>query len=115
MSTTSPFIRIHPADNVVIARKQLLGGTNLAGENVAVIGLVLDSHGAPLPGEPIIARAYQEHGEVRSEAPLPMRPLGARLRVAPNHTCLTAAAHDRYHVVDGGDEVLAVWDRVNGW
>ncbi|RYH14418.1 MAG: DSD1 family PLP-dependent enzyme, partial [Alphaproteobacteria bacterium] len=40
---------------------------------------------------------------------------GARLRVAPNHCCLTAAAHDRYHVVDGGEEVLAVWDRVNGW
>ena len=38
-----------------------------------------------------------------------------RLRVAPNHTCLTAAAHDRYHVVDGGNEVVAVWERVNGW
>jgi D-serine deaminase-like pyridoxal phosphate-dependent protein len=35
--------------------------------------------------------------------------------VAPNHTCLTVAAHDRYYVVDGGDEVIAVWDRVNGW
>ena len=42
-------------------------------------------------------------------------PIGARLRVAPNHTCLTAAAHDRYHVVDGGQEVIATWDRVNGW
>ena len=78
-------------------------------------GLVLGRDGAPLPGEPSIARAYQEHGEVRSEAPLPMLPLGARLRVAPNHCCLTAAAHDRYHVVDGGEEVLAVWGRVNGW
>ena len=41
--------------------------------------------------------------------------LGARVRVAPNHACLAAAAHDRYHVVDGGERVLAVWDRVNGW
>jgi hypothetical protein len=28
---------------------------------------------------------------------------------------MTAAAHDRYHVVEGGDEVVAVWTRVNGW
>ena len=28
---------------------------------------------------------------------------------------MTAAAHDRYFVVDGGEEVVAVWPRVNGW
>ena len=42
-------------------------------------------------------------------------PVGTRLRVAPNHVCMTAAMYDRYHVVDGGDEVVAVWDRINGW
>lgn len=78
-------------------------------------GLVLDRAGQPTLGEATIARAYQEHGEVRGDAPLPMLPLGTRLRVAPNHCCLTAAAHDRYHVVDGGEQVIAVWDRVNGW
>ena len=73
--------------------------------------------GQPLPGEPMVARAYQEHGEVHAEAPLPFDrlPIGARLRVVPNHSCLTAAAHDRYHVVEGGREVIAIWDRVNGW
>jgi D-serine deaminase-like pyridoxal phosphate-dependent protein len=44
-----------------------------------------------------------------------MLPIGTKLRVAPNHTCLTAAAFDRYHVVDGSREVIAVWDRINGW
>ncbi len=78
-------------------------------------GLVLDRLGRPSLGEAIIARAYQEHGEVRNDAPMPALPLGTRLRVAPNHCCLTAAAHDRYHVVDGNDAVIAVWDRVNGW
>ncbi len=80
-------------------------------------GLVLDLDGRPLPGPAIVKRAYQEHGEVQSAAPLPFAalPIGARLRVAPNHTCLTAAAHDRYHVVDGGRDVIAVWDRVNHW
>jgi len=28
---------------------------------------------------------------------------------------MTAAAHDRYYVVEGQDEVVAVWPRVNGW
>jgi altronate hydrolase len=40
----SPVIRIHPADNVVIARRQLLGGTMLAGEGVTVAGLVPPGH-----------------------------------------------------------------------
>jgi len=80
-------------------------------------GLMLDRDGRPTFGEAIVIRTHQEHGEVRGDAPLPFDrlPVGARVRVAPNHTCLTAAAHDRYHVVDGGQEVIAVWDRVNGW
>jgi D-serine deaminase-like pyridoxal phosphate-dependent protein len=80
-------------------------------------GLMLDLDGRPSFGEAIVARTHQEHGEVRGEAPLPFDrlPVGALVRIAPNHTCLTVAAHDRYHVVDGGREVLAVWDRVNGW
>jgi len=28
---------------------------------------------------------------------------------------MTAAAHDRYFVVDGDQRVVAVWHRVNGW
>jgi D-serine deaminase-like pyridoxal phosphate-dependent protein len=82
-------------------------------------GLVLDLDGRPAfgGGGAVVARTYQEHGEVHADAKLPFDrlPIGARLRVAPNHTCLTAAAHERYHVVDGGREVVAVWDRVNYW
>ena len=40
-----PTIRIHPADNVVIARRQLLGGTALADEGgLTVAGLVPPGH-----------------------------------------------------------------------
>ena len=43
--TTSTTIRIHPADNVVIARRQLLGGTALADEGgLVVTGLVPPGH-----------------------------------------------------------------------
>jgi altronate hydrolase len=41
---SSPAIRIHPADNVVIARRQLLGGTVLAEEGITVAGLVPPGH-----------------------------------------------------------------------
>ena len=40
----SPFVRIHATDNVVIARRQLLGGTVLADEGVTVAGLVPPGH-----------------------------------------------------------------------
>ncbi|MGE0153063.1 MAG: alanine racemase [Reyranellaceae bacterium] len=63
----------------------------------------------------------QEHGFVGSPRPLPLDrlALGTRLRVLPNHACITAAAYGRYHVIDGefdgGRTVVDVWDRVNGW
>jgi altronate hydrolase len=42
--SNSPAIRIHAADNVVIARRQLLGGTVLAEEGITVAGLVPPGH-----------------------------------------------------------------------
>lgn len=80
-------------------------------------GLVLDSQGRQSLGEAIVERANQEHGVVAAPTPLPFDRLnvGTLVRVAPNHVCMTAAAYDRYHVVDGGDAVIDVWGRVNGW
>jgi D-serine deaminase-like pyridoxal phosphate-dependent protein len=77
-------------------------------------GRVLDLDGRPL-GEAIVTRVHQEHGEVRGAGlPLDRLPVGALVRVAPNHVCLTAAAHDRFHVIEGG-RVVAEWGRVNHW
>jgi D-serine deaminase-like pyridoxal phosphate-dependent protein len=83
-------------------------------------GLVLDLAGNRAYGETLVRRAYQEHGVIEPDPLLPgdmtaELHVGDKLRIAPNHTCMTAAAHDRYHVVDGGDEVIAVWPRINGW
>lgn len=79
-------------------------------------GLALDRQGNRTLGEAIVRRTYQEHGMIELDPMHPVElPVGARLRIAPNHTCMTAAAHDRYHVVDGTDEVVAIWPRVNGW
>jgi len=44
LTRASLTIRLHPNDDVVIARTQLVGGTLLAGENVTVSGLVPPGH-----------------------------------------------------------------------
>jgi len=88
-------------------------------EHDAGYGLVWDIGAKPVYGELRIERAYQEHGVAAGDGstPLPFDQLavGTKVRIAPNHACLTAAAYDCYYVVDGGDEVVAVWDRINGW
>jgi D-serine deaminase-like pyridoxal phosphate-dependent protein len=79
-------------------------------------GLVLDIDGKPTMGRSLVVRAYQEHGVVALDPAVPTKlAIGAKLRVAPNHTCMTVAAHDRYFVTDGSSDVVAVWPRVNGW
>jgi altronate hydrolase len=58
----NPVIRIHPNDDVVIARQQLLGGTRLASEGITVSGLVPPGHKiavrAIAAGEPV--RRYNQ-------------------------------------------------------
>ncbi|HEX8126074.1 MAG TPA: alanine racemase [Allosphingosinicella sp.] len=70
--------------------------------------------GAPLGLD--IGSTNQEHGLVPAgEADFERLPIGSQVRIAPNHACMTAAAHEGYHVVEGGTEVLGVWARCNGW
>ncbi len=80
-------------------------------------GLVCESDsGRPIPGLRVHL-VNQEHGFVTAEEPLPFErlPVGAKVRILPNHSCITAAAHDRYHVTDGGSEIVTTWSRCNGW
>ena len=80
-------------------------------------GEVWDISGHESFGRCIVQRVYQEHGVVTSDRQLPFDKLtiGRKVRIGPNHACITAAAHDRYYVVDGGVNVVAEWDRINGW
>jgi D-serine deaminase-like pyridoxal phosphate-dependent protein len=45
--------------------------------------------------------------------PLGRLAVGEKLRILPNHSCLTAALFDRYHVVRGEDVVdeWTIWRR----
>ncbi|WP_395704252.1 UxaA family hydrolase [Aquabacterium sp.] len=66
-------IRIHPADNVVIARRQLLGGTAVEGEGVVVQGLVPPGHKlavrAIAAGEPVLRYGQVIGAAMQSIAP----------------------------------------------
>ncbi|MEQ8457684.1 MAG: alanine racemase [Sandaracinaceae bacterium] len=72
-------------------------------------GEVTDLDGRPLGR---VVSTNQEHGHVVGEAPLDLA-VGAQLWVWPNHACITAAMHDRYHVVEAG-RVVAEWPRLPG-
>jgi D-serine deaminase-like pyridoxal phosphate-dependent protein len=80
-------------------------------------GLVCDLDGRPLE-DFILVGANQEHGIMarRSGAvggPLP--PVGAQVRILPNHACSTAAQFKQYEVLGPGRSVAATWQRFNGW
>jgi len=81
-------------------------------------GLVLDAEGRLLDGF-VMGDANQEHGIVSRSDKGPIDwagfPVGARLRILPNHACATAAQHAEYHVVSGSREILARWERFGGW
>jgi D-serine deaminase-like pyridoxal phosphate-dependent protein len=72
-------------------------------------GVVCDESLNPLPMR--IEALSQEHGKVSTRMHVPV---GTRLRVIPNHSCLTAAMFDAYQIVDRG-KVVDQWRPVRGW
>ena len=81
-------------------------------------GLVCDEAGVPWP-DLVVREANQEHGVITvrpgSDARLPDLPVGARVRILPNHACATAAQHGHYHVLADGRDTGARWPRMAGW
>ncbi|WP_425450219.1 alanine racemase [Virgifigura deserti] len=64
----------------------------------------------------VVADVHQEHGivPVPDEGWFDRLPIGAQVRVLPNHACMTAAAYDGYHILQGG-RLAGFWSRINGW
>jgi D-serine deaminase-like pyridoxal phosphate-dependent protein len=82
-------------------------------------GLVRPVHGAVVPPVHLfVAEVHQEHGLIAAaegELPWDSLPIGAKVRILPNHACLTVAPFDRYHI-DQGDGLAGVeWSKVSGW
>lgn len=58
----------------------------------------------------------QEHGEIEAgDAPaFDSLKVGDRLRILANHSCLTAAQHSHYNVIENG-EIIDRWEIHRGW
>ena len=81
-------------------------------------GMVMDMRCRQRIAGVTVGHVYQEHGLLVSQGPFPYHavPVGSKVRVLPNHACMTAAMYDRYHVIAGdSDEDIVAWPRVNGW
>jgi D-serine deaminase-like pyridoxal phosphate-dependent protein len=67
----------------------------------------------------IVSNLQQEHGVLRmsknSNAKLPDLKPGDLLRILPNHACATAAAHNKYHVINKEYKIDKIWNRFNYW
>ena len=81
-------------------------------------GEVCDAAGAPL-GDLVVSSCNQEHGIATSRSgarpPFADLPVGALVRVLPNHACATAGQFRTYFVVDGQHRVIDEWPRIGGW
>src|SRR6202165_3605477 len=73
LTKTSFTIRLHPSDDVVIARQQLVSGTTLLDENVKISGLVPPGHKVATraigQGEPV-----KRYNQILGFAKRPLRP-----------------------------------------
>lgn len=81
-------------------------------------GMVMDVTCKHRIGQVRVGHVYQEHGMLTTEGPFPFNelPIGARVRVLPNHACMTAAMYDIYHVIREDNETDSeIWPRINGW
>jgi D-serine deaminase-like pyridoxal phosphate-dependent protein len=77
-------------------------------------GRVLDLEGNALGLR--VESVSQEHGAVKvaDERLFDKLRVGARVRVLANHSCLTAAQHTHYHVLEAG-RVVDRWEIHQGW
>jgi D-serine deaminase-like pyridoxal phosphate-dependent protein len=79
-------------------------------------GKVLDLNGEDL--NLTVCEMSQEHGVIiakeNGENTIDRLSVGSRVRILANHSCLTAAQHSYYNVLEGGD-VVDQWKIHNGW
>ncbi|KAI2616037.1 putative serine dehydratase domain-containing protein [Hypoxylon sp. NC1633] len=119
---------------IALGREPCQDMGSVPGQHYSAWGIVMpwrDTAGTPVPGPEFpavhggweVAKLSQEHGVLqwvgRAEDEVPLK-VGMRVRIWPNHACITGAAHAWYYVVDSRntgaeDEIVDVWPRWNGW
>lgn len=83
-------------------------------------GIVFPQEGGSPIADMYVDQVHQEHGFVAHshsfDALRSRYPVGTRLRVLPNHACMTVAPYDQYYLVRGDDQtILGSWGKVSGW
>ncbi len=79
-------------------------------------GLVMDSTSNEIFENMYICKVSQEHGQITTKngnIDFEQFPIGKKLRILPNHACMTVAPYDCYHVI--GDGEITIWDKISGW
>jgi D-serine deaminase-like pyridoxal phosphate-dependent protein len=99
-------------DAGAIALSKDRGATEL--DPACGFGRVLDMEGNELNLH--VGALSQEHGEVcvEDESTLERLRVGSRVRILANHSCLTAAQHTHYNVLEEG-RVVDRWEIQRGW
>ena len=113
LTVLTSIVSVQPGHIVVDAGATALskdsGATHINQEKS--YGVVLKELNSTFPANELqIIALSQEHGKIllRKESSLNSFKPGDRLRIIPNHSCLTANLFDRYYVVDES-EVTTVW------
>lgn len=121
------------AGTLALAREPCADKGSLPGLHYSNWGIVTpwNCEEQPIPGPEFpakhggwqVGKVTQEHGILRWIGPKDDEAslyIGQRLRLWPNHACITSAGHAWYLVVDSRkhgreDEIVDVWPRWNGW
>ncbi|KAM3162468.1 D-serine dehydratase [Lachancea thermotolerans] len=104
-------------------------GSKAPGEQLVNAGVIaLAREFGPLPGHGrvscpeeyenwIVGRLSQEHGILTplKERETAMIPLGTKVQIIPQHSCITAASYPWYFIIDNGDSVVDIWVPWRGW
>lgn len=82
-------------------------------------GLVCGLEAGDIRPEYIVAAVSQEHGTITARNPadtnFDLFPIGTKVRILPNHACMTCAPHEKYVVVNRGIDVVDEWGKCSGW
>ena len=106
-------IGCYPERNCALIDAGALALSKDAGDGCSGFGQVCDLSGEPLIGIELCGLS-QEHGKLKAQPGAVLPSIHDRLRIRPNHSCLTAALFSEYHAHRGA-EVHDIWSPVRGW
>lgn len=103
-------------------------GSTLPGEQLINAGVIaLAREPGPMKGfgkvispelyqDWIVGRLSQEHGILEpTREGVNFIPLGTKIEIVPQHSCITAASHTWYFIIDKNNKVKDIWIPLQGW